>query len=237
MVPVLLSAGTRYCSCHPQAGEPHGREVDLVGGDIEIGDQVAKVGTAGVVVAVTVQATGEHKDVRSGTSGEGVHTRAAVEPVVARAATEAVVTRQAEQGVGRIAAQQRVAGAGAGDHTIEDEVAGGQGAGEVARENQFEAIAAGIGIIVLDVGAVAAGAVADLQGAATAIAQSCEAEAGEIDLVLGDVEVGDGVIEACGCVAVTVGMSGETERIGAGTAGEFVDACTPPPEYRHRLRH
>ncbi|MNN29520.1 hypothetical protein D3C81_1431280 [compost metagenome] len=105
-------------------------------------------------------------------------------------------------------------------------MAGGQGAGEVARENQLEAIAAGVGIVVLDVGAVVAGAVADLQGATTAITQAGEAQAGQVDLVLGDVEVGHSVIEACGCIAVAVGLRGETERIGAGTTGEFVDART-----------
>ncbi len=118
----------------------------------------------------------------------------------------------------------------------EHEVAAGQGAGEVAREHQLEAIAVGVGIVVLDVGAVAAGAVADLQGTAMTIAQAGETETGEVDLVLSDVEVGDGVIEACGCVEVTVGLNGETERIGAGTAGEFVDACrTLHGGHRHRV--
>ena len=63
-----------------------------------------------------------------------------------------------------------------------------------------------------------------MQGAATAIAQAGETEAGEVDLVLGNVEVGDGVIETGGRVAVTVRLRDEPERIGTGAASEFVDA-------------
>nr|GEW31183.1 hypothetical protein [Tanacetum cinerariifolium] len=207
-----------------QRGEAQLGQVDLVGGDIKIGDQITQVSAAFIVVAVAVEPAGEGERVSARSAAQGVLTGAAVQAIIAAAARQAVVARQAQKCVLALGALQRIVVGGAGEGAVEDEIVGGERADQVARKNQLEPVAVGVGVVILDVGAVVARAVADLQGAATAVAQTGEAQVGEVDLVLGRVEVGDGVIEAGGRVAIAVRFAGEAEDVCARAAAELVDA-------------
>src|SRR5690606_17358178 len=85
----------------------------------------------------------------------------------------------------------------------------------VAHQGQLEAVAVGVCLQRTHIGAIQRGVVENLQGGAGAVAQPAEAQAGEVDAVLGDIEVGDVVGVAGGAGAMAVGEAGEAEQIGA----------------------